>query len=288
MNLRSFLSNLAAFAVGAGLAAAWHLSREEADLPQENTTGASERGGAKAKPGELHASAGTTDSEEMASSTDEESVWEAPAAVGRLTIESPMYPPGSPGFAAEQRRNRRLEALELTFLLGLSTAQSVELEGVLLREAESRQAFSDWLTGNDAKTKWLRENLTAQQAETYNQNNLAKVNESYESAALDEVQKMARVLDLTPEQRFDLLAALTRKNMILSSGTVVEIIVPEGTSEASPPVSGPSEKKILPPVREIGEILTPEQWSRYQEFLRGEEELRALKSKELTEVLLDK
>ncbi|MFM7182686.1 MAG: hypothetical protein ACKO2G_14640 [Verrucomicrobiales bacterium] len=263
VKLRSVFINFAALAVGVGMAAAWHMSREKTAPPQTKVVDASERVRTEPKTEESRGPISATEPEVPTTSTQAPRALEAPATAGLLTIESPKFAPGSPGFAAEQRRNRRLDALELTFLLGLSTGQSKELEAVLLRELESAPlARRDELIFDGAKIQWLEENLTAQQAKTYNRNTLAKVNEPYESAALESVHKMARVLDLTPEQRFDLFAAETRRNMMLSSGAGVALVIPKETAEASAPVSGLSEVTILPPVREVGEILTPEQWSR--------------------------
>ncbi len=275
VKLRSLLSNLAAFALGAGLAVTWHLNGDEADPPQVKSISGSERGKTETRNEGFREPAAGADSDEMASATDEESEADAPSSALRLTTSSPMYSPGSPGFAAEQRRNRRLEILELTLRLDLSPDQSAELEAVALRDFESPSDPWAWLLGGRSHEKWLDENLSPAQAASYSRYLLSKQTESAELIALERVHRMASVLELTPEQRFALFSTETRKQLMRSSTTVAITTVP-GLRETR-------NSTAAPPLPEVWEIITGDKASVFLRFLREEEALQNLKARELKE-----
>ena len=262
---RPLLFHLAAFAVGAGLTAAWHFQKESFSAPGAATEAAAPSPGSK--PSQAAESPDFTNQVQPGSTIPERDDGTTDPQMAQEMEESL-----TPDELAEARRYRRLEILELSLRLGLNPAQSSDLEATSLRGIHSPSTSKDWLVGDNPVPRWMKENLTTGQTQAYSRYLEDIKREMPEAQALEELHRMDSLFELTDEQRSTFLERETSR-LLMRASRPMEEFLPGDSVKLS------SEERLA----DVRQILTAEQLRIYRNFLLEEEKLLALKASELEE-----
>jgi hypothetical protein len=284
------LSNLAAFALGAGLTAAWFQRGDSAPpvepaMPRKTQSdGEIARNGTGPMPKPWK----TKSSSAGARSAEEGIRAPLPEVVEKIRRE----------FRAQSRHAARIRAHEISVRLGLDPDQTEQFLAATLQDAETRVrpsdedrmlSFSHEFRGH----AWLKANLTDQQKHAYEAYQRDLQREEADRHALTEANGIARMVELTEEQRAALLRKFAESHIPMEFVdfsdflTYGEPIAAEATDSAGAPTNVViTESRIEMPVftgRQpwLSEILTEDQLATYREFQEKQRELERLKEEEM-------
>ena len=289
--LRLPLSSLAAFALGVGLTAAWFqrgdsAPPEEPAIPQgRQSEGEAAHGKSAPRPTPWKPKSAPPDSRSAAEGT-----------TANLPEEEENI---RRGLRAQFRHEARIDAHTIAARLGLDPGQTEEFLAARLEDAETRFEALDPKPGSDAwwlGTKgdtWLALNLTTEQKLAYETCQRDLHREEADRHALAETSMIARVVELTEEQRAALQRKFAESYIPIELPDCVEFLTygepinVEATDSADAPTNVViTESRIEMPVftgRQpwLSEILTAGQLATYRAFQEKQRELERLNGEEM-------
>lgn len=285
--LRLPLSSLAAFALGVGLTAAWFQVREPgaSAVPVIEKVNHSDsqaaRNGTNPHPTPWKTKSNPTE----ARNTPEPPPTDLPEDEETIRRE----------LRAQIRHQARVEAHEFSARLGLDPVQTEQFLAAKLQDAETRIEALDpkpwhaWWVDVQAGA-WLKENLTAQQKETYKAYQRHLLREEAEQHALTETNGIARAIQLTEEQRAALMRKFAETHISIGEfsdfihfGEPIDMLA---TSFDGPTTVVITESRIEMPVFSdrrtwLSDILSEDQLATYREFQAQQRELERLMQEEM-------